>query len=215
MLSKKLILLALIISTVSVYAQRIGTTIVEKPSEDFPNNSYGLDLLFGEGGFGLGTFYRYNFADSYTGFVDFSISESKDQREFEYIDYWGQSIVIGKKNRVLTLPFNFGVQYRLFKNDISDNLRPYLSAAVGPDLIISTPYEMEFFSSFKKAKTKIALGGYVGLGADFGLSKSNLVGISFRYSFAKLFDEGVENLQGKFRKNLSSFYVILNIGLMF
>lgn len=195
--------------------QRIGKTFAEKPVEDFPNNSYGLDLLFGEGGFGLGTFYRYNFENSFTGFMDFSISESKDQREFEYVDYWGQSIVIGKKNRVLTLPLNFGIQYRLFRNDISDNLRPYISAAVGPDLIISTPYELEFFSSFKKATTKIALGGYVGFGADFGLSKSNLVGLNFRYSFAQLFDKGVENLEGKFRKNLSSFYVILNIGLMF
>lgn len=200
---------------VSLNAQRIGKTYVEKPAEDFPNNSYGLDLLFGEGGFGLGTFYRYNFENSLTGFVDFSISESKDQREFEYIDYWGQSIVIGKKNRVLTLPLNFGIQYRLFKDEISDNLRPYLSAALGPDLIVSTPYNMEFFTSFKKAVTKVALGGYVGFGADFGLSKSNLVGLNFRYSFAKLFDRGVENLEGKFRKNLTSFYVILTIGLMF
>lgn len=212
---QKIIFVIVFLLAVSTNAQRIGKTYAEKPAEDFPNNSYGLDLLFGEGGFGLGTFYRYNFESSITGFVDFSISESKDQREFEYVDYWGQSIVIGKKNRVLTLPLNFGIQYRLFRNDISDNLRPYLSAAVGPDLIISTPYEMEFFSSFKKASSKIALGGYVGFGADFGLSKTNLVGLNFRYSFAKLFDKGVENLQGKFRKELSSFYVILNIGLMF
>jgi hypothetical protein len=215
MIVKKLILLVFLLLSIPVNAQRIGNTIAEKPAEEFPNNSYGLDLLFGEGGFGLGTFYRYNFAGAFTGFADFSVSESKDQREFEYIDYWGQSIVIGKKNRVLTLPLNFGIQYRLFKDEITDNLRPYVSAAIGPDLVITTPYEMEFFTSFKKATTKIALGGYVGLGADFGLSKSNLVGINFRYSFAKLFDKGVENLQGKFRKNLSSFYVILNIGLMF
>lgn len=211
---KKFVFLFIILS-VEIFSQRIGKTIVEKPAEDFPNNSYGLDLMFGEGGFGLGTFYRYSFNNNFTGFVDFSISESKDQREFEYVDYWGQSIVIGKKNRVLTLPINFGIQYRLFRNDITDNLRPYLSFAIGPDFVISTPYEMEFFSSFKKARNKLALGGYIGLGADFGLSKSNLVGLNFRYSYSHLFDKGVENLYGKFRKNLSAFYVILNIGLMF
>jgi len=213
---KQISLLAIILLlSGNIYSQRIGKTIVEKPNEDFPNNSYGLDLLFGEGGFGLGTFYRYSFSDSFTGFVDFSISESKDQREFEYVDYWGQSIVIGKKNRVLTLPLNFGVQYKLFRNLITDNLRPYLSFAVGPDLVISTPYELEFFSSFKKATNKLALGGYVGFGADFGLSKSNLVGLNFRYSYSHIFDKGVENLYGKFRNNLSAFYVTLNIGLMF
>lgn len=210
-----LILFALSVLSTNVFAQRIGKTIVENPSENFPNNAYGLDLMFGEGGFGLGTFYRYSLGSEITGFVDFSISESKDQREFEYIDYWGQSIVIGKKNRVLTLPINFGLQYRLFRNNITDNLRPYISLAIGPDFVISTPYNMEFFSSFKKATNKFALGGYFSLGADFGLSKSNLVGLNFRYSYSHLFDKGVENLYGKFRKNLSAFYVILNIGLMF
>ena len=45
--------------------------------------------MFSEGGFGLGGFYRRQFSDKVTGFVDLSISEAKDDREIEYWHHLG------------------------------------------------------------------------------------------------------------------------------
>ncbi|MCF8259224.1 MAG: hypothetical protein K9J12_00485 [Melioribacteraceae bacterium] len=212
---KKLLLIFVFLPLLFTSGQKIGKLAAEKPPEQFPPNSWGADIMFGEGGFGLGTFYRKSFSLDLKGFIDFSISESKDDREFEYIDYFGNSYTVGKKNRVFILPLNFGLQYRLFTNEITDNLRPYINFGVGPTFVVSTPYEKEFFASFGQADFRVAAGGYIGFGANFGLSKESLLGLNVRYYFARLFDEGVESLYGKTRKDLGGFYVTLNIGMMY
>lgn len=196
-------------------AQTIGEMAPEKLPEVFPNNALGADIMFGEGGVGLGAFYRKQLNSSFTMFTDFSFSESKDEKEIETYDYWGNPITYGKKNRVFLMPLTFGLQYRLFKNDISDNLRPYVNFGVGPSMAMTTPYETEFFSAFGKAQLKYAAGGYIGLGANFGLDKSALLGINIRYYVSHFFDDGVESLEGRFNKNLGGFYLTINIGKMY
>ena len=212
---KRILLFMIMVSAISINGQKIGELAPEKPLEKFPLNSWGIDILVGESGFGLGTFYRYSFTNTTTGFVNFSISESKDEREFEYIDWYGQSYVVGKKNRVFFLPVNFGLQYRMFEKTVTENLRPYINAGVGPTFLITSPYEKEFFNSLGYARMEYAVGGYIGLGANFGLSKSNLVGLNIRYYMAHIFGKGVENLENKYRKNISTFYITLNLGVMY
>ena len=99
---KKYIYILLIFPLLSLNAQKIGELADEKPPLKLPNNALGIDLMIGEGGFGLGTFYRYNYSTTLTGFVDFSISESKHEREVERFDIFGFPLpIFGKKNRVL------------------------------------------------------------------------------------------------------------------
>lgn len=209
------ITLLLLFAALSLNAQDIGKLAAERPEDQFPSNSWGVDLMFGEGGFGIGTFLRKDFASDLTGFIDVSFSESKDEREFQYVDFFGNTFTVGKVNRVFILPMNVGLQYRLFRENLTSTLRPYVNFGVGPTLVITTPYEKEFFSAFGDAQSRIAAGGYVGLGANFGSSKSNLVGINFRYYYIHLFGDGVENLEEKFRQNLAHFYLTINIGIMY
>jgi hypothetical protein len=214
---KKILLAAIIIiPLINVNAQEIGELSPDKKPEVFPNNALGLDIMFSEGGFGLGGFYRRQFSDLITGFTDISISEAKDEREFEYYDYYtNQTYTVGKKNRVFLIPVNFGVQYRLFENVIYDNLRPYINAGVGPTMVLTTPYAKEFFNAFGDAKLKVATGGYFGFGANFGLDKSSLVGINVRYYIIQFFDKGVESLTGHFNKTLGGFFLTINLGMMY
>lgn len=212
---KVLSLFVLFIVSITVNAQRIGELAPEKQPEVYPKNSWGVDLMFGEGGFGLGAFLHKNFSPLITGFVDISFSESKDEREVEYVDWYGNKFVLGKQNYVFLIPLNFGLQYRLFYGILTDNFRPYINAGVGPTFVVTTPYNEEFFSSFGKAKMHYAAGGYVGLGANFGVSKRNLAGINVRYYYIHLFDKGVENMTNKFRKNFGHLYLTLNLGIMY
>ncbi len=210
----KYFLFVLIFST-TILPQGLGEIADEKEPEIFPDNSFGVDLLFGEGGFGLGTFYRTKINSSLTAFADFSISEAKDEKEFEFVDFYGRTIVLGKKNRILLMPLNVGVQQRLFSNVLGDNLRPYLNAGVGPSYVVTTPYEHEFFKSLKYAQGKFTIGGYFGFGANFGLDKKNLVGINLRYYIIHFFNAGVESLYNNFKKDLGGFYLTINIGTMY
>ncbi len=213
---KKLIYLILIIPFFTLSAQKIGKYAEEKPNLVFPNNALGLDLMIGEGGFGLGGFYRYNYIKDFTVFTDFSISESKHEREIERYDYFGNPYPIqGKKNRVYLFPLNAGVQYRLFSESLTDNLRPYISAAIGPTMFVTSPAQEEFFKSLAYAKAKFGVGGYIGLGANFGTSTSNLAGINIRYYYYHLFDEGIEQYFDDFKTNLQQVSLTINIGLMY
>jgi len=210
-----LIILFIAAALGTIKAQGIGEIVPDKKPEAFPPHTIGLDLMFTEGGFGFGGFYRKELGEHITGFIDFSISEAKDEREFEYVDYYGQTYVAGKKNRVFTMPLSFGVQYRMFEDAIADNLRPYVNGGIGPSFVVTTPYEMEFFDSFGKARGKWALGGYVGIGANFGLDKKNLIGLNLRYYFTHFFDNGVESLANVYHKDLGGIALAINIGIMY
>jgi hypothetical protein len=212
---KTLIILLLMLPLLSIKAQEVGRMAEEKPREVFPLRTWGMDFMFSEGGFGLGTFFRYNLTQTLTAFSDISISGAKDDREMQYIDYFGNSVVLGKKNRIFLVPLVFGLQQRILANSISDNLRPYITAGMGPSMAFTTPYDKEFFSSFSKAQAKYTVGGYFGIGANFGLDKTNLMGISVRYYLMHFFDEGIESLIGRPKKDFGGFYLTLNLGYMY
>ncbi len=209
-------LFAIALPFANINAQGIGELAPPKPAEVFPPNTWGMDIMFGDAGFGLGTFYRREISTKWTAFADLSFSETKDDREFEYYDpYQGVFYVASKKNRIFQIPLNFGVQFRLFENSIADNLRPFISVGTGPTILVTTPYELEFFNSFGKAQAKYAAGGYIGLGANFGLDKSSLVGITFKYYYSKIINGGVESLYGKEKTEIQGFFITLNLGMMY
>lgn len=210
-----LLALSAMIPATFTNSQGIGEIAPEKPPIVFPDNTWGMDIMLGESGFGLGTFYRKQLSLKWTAFTDISFSETKDDREFEYIDFFGRTFTIGKKNRVFAIPLNVGLQYRIFEDVVYDNLRPYINFGMGPTLVLTTPYEREFFNAFGFTRTKTAIGGYIGLGANFGLDKSSLVGLNFRYYYTHFFDEGVESLNERYKRSFGSFFVTLNIGMMY
>ena len=210
-----LITLILVLFPIISFSQEIGEIVPPDPPATFPDNAFGLDVMIGESGFGIGGFYRHQTTRKLTFFTDFSFSEAKDEREFEYIDIYGNTITYGKKNRIFQIPLNFGLQFRLFEYQLEDNLRPYINAGVGPSLVITTPYAKEYFNAFGDANFYVAAGGYVGFGANFGLDKSSLVGLNFRYYLINFFNKGVESLEGRYNKTIGGFYVTINIGFMY
>ena len=213
---KKIIYIFLIIPFMLSNAQKIGKLANEKPHINFPSNSIGFDIIIGEGGFGAGGFYRYVYSNAITGFLDFSIYESKSEREIQRYNFWGYPLPIqGKKNRVFLLPLNFGVMYRLFYNDLTDNLRPFISLGVGPTLIITTPAIEEFFNSFGKAKAHLGIGGYIGIGTNIGNNPNNLTGVNLRYYLTQIINGGIEQYEGEFKTSLQQVSLTINIGIMY
>ncbi len=183
------------------------------------DNAYGMDILLSNSGLGLGGFYRHQYTEEIYGTVALSISEAKDNNEVEYVDYYGQTYVPGKINRFLLVPLHVGVQYRLFADEIVDNFRPYINAGLGPTLIFSTPYDKEFFSSLGYGQAHYTLGGYIGLGAFFGIAKDNLSGVNIRYYFIPL-AHGLPSMQDQLgnisrKKDFGGFFITLNFGSLY
>jgi hypothetical protein len=175
-------------------------------------NSCGVDVLVSTNGFGLGTFYKHKYTDDLSGFIDFSISEVKDDDEITlYNTYTGESFTPGKVNRFLLMPLYIGVQKRLFKDEILDNFRPYITAAAGPTMIYVFPYNLEYFNAIGKGQPKYTVGGYVGLGAFIGSEQSSIFGLNFRYYFVP-YTSGLESMRSVVKKEFGGFYVTLSFG---
>ncbi|MEX0602745.1 MAG: hypothetical protein WD295_05345 [Bacteroidota bacterium] len=230
---------------VSLSAQNLvprDTTIVFEPSQPLinpsasysaPRNAWGFDIMLSNNGFGGGGFFRREVTDELSWFITLAVSDVKDDAEVEYYTYWGQSFVPGKKNRLLMVPLVAGVQYRLFKDDIMDNFRPYISAGIGPSMMFVSPYsvtktydipgggtmstteQIEFFSSLKQGRARFTVGGYIGAGAYFGLDRGTLSGLSVRYYYVP-FIKGIEILEDRLAvKEFGGFYITLNFGSLF
>ncbi len=204
--------------------------------EKYPN-VWSVDILLSNDGFGLGTIYRRSFTEDLSGFVSFSISESKDDREVEYYDpYYGTSVTPGKLNRFLVLPLMAGIQYRLFREDIVDTFRPYVNAGAGPALIYMMPYahlveqadgslspeQVEFFKSLGQGTPHYTVGGFVGFGANFGTERHSIFGVNFRYYFTYLMSDGLPSLYDErtgeiaaYKKSFGGFVISLNVGMAF
>lgn len=207
--------------------------VIQKSTYQPLRDAWGVDILISNNGFGGGVFYRHEYTDELSGFISFAISDVKDDSEVEFFNqYTGRSFVPGKINRMMLFPLTIGAQYRLFKDDIVDNFRPYVSIGVGPSMVFVSPYsttrqiegpdgsrltltdQMEFFSSLKYGKAHYTLGGYIGAGAYFGLDKGTLSGISIRYYIVP-FSSGIESMNNVFIKTFGGFYITLNFGSLY
>ncbi|MBI4417156.1 MAG: hypothetical protein HY563_00160 [Ignavibacteriales bacterium] len=214
------------------------TTIIFQPSSpdlvrpdafDNPSKAWGFDIMISNNGFGAGGFLRHEFSDEISGILTLAISDVKDEAEVEYFDIFGNSVIPGKKNRLIMIPLVAAVQYRVFSEDIMDNFRPYISAGVGPTMMFVAPYaytrtvsdtsgvtfrfieEVEFFESLKYGQAKYTVGGYLSAGAYFGAPYGTLIGLSIRYYLVP-FPQGIEIMEGVTVKNFGGFYITLNIG---
>jgi len=174
--------------------RRIETPIVPPEEIHDLTSSWGVNLLISTNGFGLGTFFRHEYSDVLSGYLDFSISEAKDDNEVEFIDVYGNTYTPGKINRFLVLPLLVGVQKRMFKDDITDNFRPFIEAAAGPSMIFVFPYDQEYFSALGHGSPRYTVGGYIGVGSYFGTERSNLLGMNIRYYFVP-YPGGIVSMQ--------------------
>jgi hypothetical protein len=175
----------------------------------------GLDIMLGNSGFGLGGFYKHEINQDLSWTFSISISEAKAPNEVDYIDpFTGQTYTPNKVNRIFVVPAILGLQYRLFRNSLTDSFRPYMFAGVGPNLIYSTPYDREFFNSFIYGKSHYGVGAYIGAGAYFGLDPSSLVGVSVRYYVLPL-KHGIESLQNEPMANFNTFFITFNIATQY
>ena len=109
-------------------------------------NNWSLNLTFSDNGFGLGGTKHFQLTKDMSMFAGIFFSGAKDNREFEQSDIFGNTETPFKENRLFLVPvINLGMHFRLFRNDVTDNMRPYFNFGVAPTAIFYTPYNKSFF----------------------------------------------------------------------
>ncbi|SRR5581483_133560 len=170
-------------------------------------NTWGFDASFSDYGFGGGAFLGHNFTPDLTGLFSIDVGTAEGSREFDLID-------LNKINRVFVIPMMFSAQYRVFRNGLSDNLRPYLTAGAGPVVAMTTPYDQDFFSAFGSAYSKVIPGGFVGLGANFGTDPKTNFGASLRY-FIIPYPGSLQSTSTESLTNFSGLFLTVSYGMNF
>mgnify|MGYP001577770950 CR=1 FL=1 len=195
------LLILFLLIPVIVFAQDSQTnvkktqpTIRQISLEIEKRNSFAGEVLASTRGFGLGIFYRKVYTQNLSANVNFSISSVKDDDEVTYYDYYGNSVSPGKINRFMLMPLLFGIEHRLFSEEIVGTFRPFINAGAGLTMIYSSPAQEEFFTSLKYGKMYYSFAGYIGAGAYFGNRQESLLGINVRFLFAP-FNNGIESLE--------------------
>lgn len=116
---------------------------IDKPRSSFSaglKNGMSFTLLINNFGFGIGAEYRRAINPSVDLLFETNWSGLKDDTEqsFQYIT--GQQVIPNKYNRVMVFPVMAGVRKRVFAEQVSDNLRIYVSGQLGPTFAYAYPY---------------------------------------------------------------------------
>ena len=194
--------------------------IFNEEAEKSLKSAWGIDLLFSGNGFGAGAFYQKAIADEWFIFTSLYISGARNSDEFEYYFYdpntgrWDLKIP-DKVNRLYMFPLTFGIQKYIFSKELSETFSPFVNAGCGPTFILSTPYNMEFFSSFSKAQFFTRFGAFIGGGAYFSGISRTLMGVNARYYFIPFGGDGLESIKNMPIKDFGGIFLSLSIGIRF
>jgi outer membrane protein W len=193
------------------------TAMIFQPSEplvksaqqiasEYPN-TWGLGLLFSDYGYGGGFFLGHYFSQDVRLLLTIDVSTAEGSTELDLVED-------NKINNIYVIPIMLTMEYRLFRDGLSDNLRPYISGGAGPVIAMTTPYSDGFFSQFGDATTKFVPGGFVGVGANFGSDPKNTFAASLRY-FIIPYPGSIQSTSTISLTNLSGIYLSASYGFNF
>ncbi len=179
------------------------------------NDATGLKLVLTESGFGFGMFMQRQINDDFAWFFDFFLSNARNKDELERYTYDQEGNierrVDNKVNRVYKMPMMIGMQYFVFKDIIHKSFRPMINVGFGPTFIASTPYDKGWFEAWDSAKYFGKLGGFIGIGANFG-STMGTSSLNVRYYYVPAGNSKIESLKNIPIENFGGVTISLNIG---
>lgn len=201
----------------SIFIYKPATPIeIYNPNAKFINNSLCLDIIFSNSGFGGGMLYTHSVDKENLLFANFYISGARNTDELEYWDYnTGTWRVPNKVNRLFMIPLTIGYTRLVFQDAIAGSFKPFITAGVGPALIISTPYEKEWFSAWNYAKTYLRFDSYIGVGAYFSLIDNSVASANIRYYYIPFGGDGIESIRNLPIKDFGGLVLSLSVGYSF
>lgn len=179
-----------------------------------PFKSWSVNLTFSDNGFGAGVSYYKYINKDLSAFGSIHFSSAKDDREFEVTDIYGNSYVPNKVNRMYMIPVDLGLQFRLFREDVTDDLRPHISFGLSPTTVLYAPYNESVFSNFGHMRAKYTVGAFLGAGVDYLTGNKSSISANVRYYYINLFNKGIESLAGKQKTFFGGLYFNFSYNFM-
>ena len=189
-----LLLTVLGLAALPTRAQRVAPPLPDTTAARY-GSSGALVLVLSEYGLGAGGALRGRVADDWSLTAELSVGAGRDEREQSFGGGpLNEPVTPFKRNSVLLVPIQVGVERRLFRQTVEDNFRPFVAAAVGPTLAYQWPYfddldddgrrdEGEALTPGLKGlgdgQARVGIGGTVAVGAFFGRSRRAAPSVRF------------------------------------
>ncbi|MFA5403377.1 MAG: hypothetical protein WC358_00410 [Ignavibacteria bacterium] len=177
-------------------------------------NHLGLSVLYSDKGYGISGGYYKSISKSSDLFLNFSITGISDSREFEYFDYYGNSYIQDKVNRVFMIPLNIGIQHYIFKDEIENDFKPLINIGVTPALVLINPYDRSYFNAFGYSKAAFAFGGFAGIGTEFQQSKNLAFSLNLRYFYIPVLSGDVMSIKDSKMNDLGGINLVFGVNFL-
>jgi hypothetical protein len=179
-----------------------------------PRNQFGLSFLYSERGYGISGSYYKPISNSSDLFLTLSITGVSDSREFEYYDYYGNSYIDNKVNRVFMIPLNIGLQHYIFKDDIENDFKPLINFGITPALVLTNPYDKTYFKALGYFNSALAFGGFAGIGIEFQQFKNLAFSLNLRYYYLPVVSGSVMSLKDTPMKDLGGMHLVFGVNFL-
>lgn len=128
-------------------------------------SSVALVLALTEDGLGAGASARTRLTDDVSFAVETSLAAGRDEREQRFfVGLFGDTVTPFKRNYAALAPLHVGVEARLFRQSVEDNVRPFVSATAGPTLAFQWPYFADADRDGLRDAGEARVGPFAGLG---------------------------------------------------
>jgi hypothetical protein len=176
-------------------------------------NSWGADLALSSHGFGFGFTLDWTLSGNTHIMTGLLMSGAKNTDEFESWDGYDYRVP-NKINRLYLFPINVGVKQYILGSILGESFRPNISVGLAPSFIVATPYAREFFNALHYADGYFRLGGFVGVGSDFGAGKA-LISVNARYYYIPFGGKGLESVKNHPLKDFGGLFLDLTLGMRY
>lgn len=183
-----ILLLAALILAAPVVAQHSEEDLEQNlfdNGESKIGSSWGMNIQISTGGFVLGAVYNRKVAPK--TFLITSLDMYWVNGENEQMDFYTGRTINGEN--ILMVPLIFSVKRRVFADDLSNTLRPFVTVGAGGvwgwyiDGELSDRELLEKYPDHKESQ--VSLAGLAGIGADFGKPGYNSYGVDIKYQLLR------------------------------
>jgi hypothetical protein len=182
-----------------------------QPPEKLKTKSWAVGILYAENGFGLFGTYSKKLGSITSWMARLSVSGVSDPNEVEYYDYYGNSYIRDKINRVYASTLSIGIKHNIFFDDIEGNFKPYVKGGIAPTLILMTPYERGFFNAFGYTQTSYGIGAFGGVGMEYYESRNLGMSLGIEYYYIPVLGNDVVSLIGHKITNVGGLQFSFNV----
>ena len=177
------VLLALLLLAGAAQAQPIAPLAADTTAARFGTSVSGA-LRLTEDGIGAGAEARTRLTDDLSFVFETSLGAARDAREQQFfVGLFGDTVTPLKRSYAVLLPLHVGLERRLFRASIEDNVRPFAALTAGPTFAVQWPYfddrngdgirdagEDRFgpFEGLSDATVRLGAGGTLAVGVAFG-----------------------------------------------